>query len=186
MWDEIKKALSPFAPVLGGMLGGPLGAAAGVAVKKILTGNEQASNDELMQALQNITPEQRFALQQADNDFNLEMERLALQQYQSEMLDTADARKRQVEMAKQGINWITLMDAITTEVLALINVLGFWIYGGVMFLMVRHDDINTVEATLIGTILGYAISEAKAVNSFKFGSSRGSKQKDVFIETMKK
>lgn len=158
MLDKLKEMLSPIAPVLGGMLGGPLGAAAGLAVKKLLTGNDNASDDELLQALQNLTPEQKLAIQKLDNDFNLEMEKLALEQYQIDANDRANARSMHIA----NYDWVTTLLAVGfLAIYAIIQLYAIYSPG-------NQDDIISARVQDIIVM----------IVSFYFGSSSSARKNE--------
>jgi hypothetical protein len=181
MWDEIKKIISPLAPVLGGMIGGPAGAAAGTILKQTLLGNKDASDEQLLQAVQGITPEQQLALKQAEYNYQISMAQI-------DATNTADARKRDVALnaSTQLPVWVIAFNALTTSVLAYVNVGGgLFVAMSIIYLM-KIGDLSPVETGFLGTLLGYWISEAKQTNTFYFGSTNSSRDKDKIIENITK
>lgn len=61
-----KNTLAQAAPLLGSILGGPLGVSAGQLLGKMLLGNEQATESAIEAALIHPTSAQLIALQQTD------------------------------------------------------------------------------------------------------------------------
>jgi primase-polymerase (primpol)-like protein len=77
--DILKKAksiLSVVAPNIGTALGGPIGGMAGRVVAKALLGKDEASDNEIFEAVEKATPEQLVALKKADADFKVQMKQL--------------------------------------------------------------------------------------------------------------
>jgi len=180
MWDKIKQIVSPIAPVLGGMIGGPVGAAAGTILKQTLLGSDKASDDELLHALQGMTPEQQTALKQAEYNYKLEMERIGLQYHQVDAADRADARQRnaQISSNEKLPPLVVAFIALTPTFLSYINVIGFFFIALMSLYFMHVGDISTVEVGLLSTLVGYGISEAKQTNTFHFGGSSSLRKKD--------
>ena len=70
---KLKQALSNIAPLLGNLIGGPLGGSAGQAVSKILLGKSNASGRELEKALNNISTEQLIKLKEIDAQYQTKL-----------------------------------------------------------------------------------------------------------------
>jgi len=85
MLEKIKQGLSP------------LDMAAGTALKQLLCGNEQASDEQLAAAIETASPEQLAKLKQMDNQFKLDREQLAVtrnkDELQAEMAQTEQINK---------------------------------------------------------------------------------------------
>lgn len=97
-WDKAGKALQSIAPTIGGLVGGPIGAAGTSLVMEILGLDSGSTPEQINKAVIGMTAEQRIAIAKLDNDFKLQMEQVALQYFQAEASDRDSARKREAEV----------------------------------------------------------------------------------------
>ena len=163
--EKAKSILSVVAPNIGTALGGPIGGMAGRVVAKALLGKDDASDNEIFEAVEKATPEQLVALKKADADFKVQMKQLDID------LAKISARKRQIALGDH-----------TPTVLAILTMLAFFGYiGAVTFLPTPNADIG-----LVNVAIGWLGGTASTVVAYYFGSSSGSKQKNEFIKTDKK
>jgi uncharacterized MnhB-related membrane protein len=164
MWDKIAAVVKPFAPAIANALTGNVpGAVAGVAIalKNTLFGKADVSDDELLTSLQNITPEQRLAIVQAD----IEMARIEGEQEKVRLADVADARSASVELAKLG------QKDYGSWIIAGVILFGFFgIAAYTMHLFAAHD-VNPEEAAVLSFMLGGLMTEVQRINIYKFGGS---------------
>jgi len=168
---KAKSILSVVAPNIGTALGGPIGGMAGRVVAKALLGKDEASNEEISEAVEKATPEQLVALKKADADFKVQMKQLDIDLAKISAGDRDSARQRQIALGDH-----------TPTVLAILTMLAFFGYiGAVTFLPTPNADIG-----LLNVALGWLGGTASTVIAYYFGSSSGSKQKNEFIKTDKK
>ena len=165
--DSVKSVISTVAPMLGTALGGPLGGLAGGLISKALGGK---TNSEITKALQVQDPATMLALKQAEDEFKEHMRQLDVTEEQLQYADVDSARKME-----------TATKDSTPRNLSYIVVLGVAVAIGAVLMGVTH-----VDSALAGTLIGYMISEAKAVFGFWFGSSRASQAKDETIASIAK
>jgi|GEM_PF-1305422 len=166
MWDKIKEIISPLAPVLGGMLGGSARAVAGTALKQLLCNNADASEDELLKAVQAATasPEQLVKIKELDNQYEIRQQEIAAQ-------DRNSARSRQVELAKVGQH-----DPVPT-----ILAIGFLIIYAMVQLYAIYNPGTQDD------IIAARVQDAvMIILTYYFGSSWSSRKKDSVIEGLKK
>ena len=167
---KAKSILSVVAPNIGTALGGPIGGMAGRVVAKALLGKDEASNEEISEAVEKATPEQLVALKKADADFKVQMKQLDIDLAKISASDRDSARKRQIALGDH-----------TPTVLAILTMLAFFGYIGAVTLPTPNADIG-----LLNVALGWLGGTASTVIAYYFGSSSGSKQKNEFIKTDKK
>lgn len=158
MIDKLKSAVIAVAPILGSALGGPLGGAAASVLSQKLLGKKEASDQEILDAVLQMTPEQATELKKAEIDF-------ATRELEIAYLDRDSARK----LASTNSSWIYPVLAMTT----MLSFFGIIVYVLVIGL---HLDVNT--AAFVGMLIGYVSSKAEQVMNFYFGSSAGSRSKD--------
>ena len=161
-WDDISKSLITIgAPLLGTAIAGPAG---GVVAKMIADEfGGDATPENLAKVIGMAGPEQL-------RDF--EGERLG-KLIELANADTADARNREVEIAKVtgGRDWVQAFIAVTLTV-------GFFMMIGALFVVDVPGDNQRILDLLVGALVG---SFASLVGYY-FGSSAGSKSKDSLLK----
>lgn len=157
----IVKQIAPTALVA---MGQPVGAA---LLRQVLGGKDGDDVEKLVEGA-TLTP---------DGIERLKLAEIELQKFESEKgirfaeLDVADvqsARQHDIEMRKQGDR--------TTKQLAWL-IVGAFVALSATVVFAALLGLGPVESTLVGSIIGYLLGEAKQVTAFYFGSSRGSKEK---------
>lgn len=161
-----KRLLGAVAPVLGTAIGGPFGALAGVLVNTALGLENGAGEAERARALERATPEQLLAIQQAERQFALDMERLGVDVLRLDSADRDSARRREAALG----------DRIPC-VLAAGVTLGFF---GLLAYLLRHD-VPKENAAILNIMLGALGAAWASIISYYFGSSAGSAAKDRLI-----
>jgi hypothetical protein len=165
--DSLLSILKTAAPMLATAVAGPLGGAAvGMIADKL--GIDDKTVEGVTAAL-------------AGNPANLE--KLKEMELEFAKLDAADrdsARKREVEMAKADVHFITKN---ITSILAIGILLGSIIIAMLVFFV----DFPDSQENILIFVLGSLFSIATQVVSYYFGSSQGSKDKTAELkEAMKK
>lgn len=159
-----KSIVGTVAPTIATALGGPF---AGVATK-FLTGklldNEDATEEELAQAIQGASPDTLAKLKELDNDFKVRMKELGIEEkkldldwHKANLDDRDSARQREVET-----------DDHTNAVLAGVVIIGF--FGTVAFVLSgKMGAMDGAAIGLAGTIVGYVSAKADQVLGYYFG-----------------
>jgi hypothetical protein len=96
-WKQLVKTV---APVLGTALGGPMAGAATKFIADKFLGNPNASEQEVVQAIQTATPDQLIKLKELDNDFKIEMRAYDSDDFKTETQGRANAYNREIEINK--------------------------------------------------------------------------------------
>ena len=162
-WIDTLKSL---APTVATALGGPLAGAAVSAIGSIL-GVSQPTQDTIAKVFADgqITPEHLAEIRK------LEM------QYQN---DEKERGFKYAELAYKDVDSARQMQITTKSNTPTILSYGVLIGGGSMMVAVLAGWAK-VDGALAGTLIGYAVSEMKAVLQYWFGSSQGSKDKDELL-----
>lgn len=172
-WDKVKEVVGNSAPIIGGLLGGPLGAGVGTIISNALgvENNPQAVLAELT-----ANPDAVLKLKQYELDHKIRLEEIQIKEFELKLKDISNARSRQVESEKA-----TGKRDYNLYALAWTIVIGFFLI--VYFLMDGNvpDDKTGVLYLLLGTL---ATAFMQVVH-YIFGSSSGSKQKDNQIAFLK-
>lgn len=167
--DAAKHILGTVAPVFVDAFAGPFAPLANAALAKVfgVTTNDTAA---LSVAVQAATPEQLLALKQEGDAFTAKMADLGVTRDKMVFDDRASARDMKVktnDTTPRNLSYLLL--AFTGVVITSI------LFG-----------YGKVDSALMGSLVGYLVSENKAIMAFWFGSSNGSKTKDDTIGDLAK
>ena len=154
--------LGQVAPSIATALGGPL---AGVAVRTLsnaLFGHEDASEQQVSDALSTATPDQLAAIKKIDADFKVQMKSLDIDLERIAAGDRDSARQMQ-QNTKDS----------TPKILAYFITFGF--FGALVWILVFGLPQTGLEVLLM--MLGSLSTSWTGVVQFYYGSSAGSKAK---------
>jgi hypothetical protein len=164
-----KQVVATVAPWIGGALGGPLGGAAMTVIADTL-GLSDATESAIKQAISGTTPEQMLALKNADQDFKLKMQELGF-------TNTKDMEALAVEdRSSARLREVTTGDK-TARNLAYAITVGF--FGTLTYLMV--GSVSTESRDILNIMLGSLGTAWVGVNSYYFGSTKGSQAKTELL-----
>lgn len=167
--DGVKQVLGTVAPWIGTAIGGPFGAAAGTLLAKAL-GKKPEDQAGVEAAITTASPETLAAIKKADEDFQVQMTTLGVTKEQLELADVQNARAMEISTKDSTPRNLSYLLLFFTGVIIAAEFFGW----------------AKIDGTLAGTLIGYLISENKAVMTFWFGSSRGSQDKDATIADIAK
>ncbi|MGA1846770.1 hypothetical protein [Deferribacter abyssi] len=118
--------------------------------------------------VEELKPEDISKLKELENSFEIEMQKLAIE-------DRKSARQREVELAKAGKNdW-------TQDVLAFVAVFGFF---GVIYMLFLKEIPGGIARDVLLVMLGALSKIVGDVYAYFFGSSKGSRLKDEKLSQM--
>ena len=166
--ETLLNLVKTVAPSIASAVGGPLAGMATRAISEALLGKPDATEDELVQAAANASPDQLLALKQAENEFTVKMRELDIDLERLANEDRDSARSREV----QTKDW-------TPRVLAALVTGG---YFGVLFYMLTHGLPTTGGSEAMLVMLGTLGTAWGGIMAYYFGSSAGSKAKDELIK----
>lgn len=103
--SDWKKVVSDIAPILGTALGGPLGGAAGLAIRAALGLSDNANDDDIGLALQN--PDAAVKLKQAEYDFKIQQGLQQIQQnaQDSDLAKTVNTTMQEESKSEHWLQW---------------------------------------------------------------------------------
>lgn len=166
-----KDALRTVAPALATALGGPLAGAAVAQLGAVLLGNPQASQADVAAAIGSagLSADQALALQKAEQDFAVEMERLRRASEDAGLADTAGARQQTIALASTGsaIAW-------GAPVVSGMVVVGYFFC--IWLLFVRGEDLPDNITQIVNIMFGALQAGFIQVVNYWLGSSAGSKR----------
>jgi hypothetical protein len=182
-WKEVGAKVLDFAPMLGTLLGGPLGTAGGALVK--LIGNQlglksdETTPENVMSMLQ-TDPATVVKLKELELNNKLELQKLVIEQERIDMQDRASARLRQVESEK-----VTGKRDYNLYILAYLYVFGFFVTTVVMTVLTFSgqlpQEVPQFVVFLLGNLFGSLSAGTGMVLQYFFGSSKGSYDKTAFM-----
>jgi hypothetical protein len=163
-----KKTLSTIAPGLATMLGGPLAGTATTALISFFGLDTKAPNIEtqIQDAIQAMTPAQMIELKKVENELIIELKKADIDVFKAEVEDRSSARTSHKD---------NLTPAILTYLLI--------ICAGSIIYFVFTSQMDGIDKTLVGAVVGYVFGELKQATGYWLGSSFGSSQKNAVIET---
>lgn len=173
-WSDIANAAESIAPTIATAVLGPLGGIGVAAIEKVfgLTPQPNSSLDErkdsVAAAIAGATPDQLLALKKADQDFQVQMASLGFKD--TETLASLTVQDREGARTLQ-----TSTRSIMPPIMGSAIILGS-LGAAAAILGGKVSMTDTTTATMVGTVLGYLFSEAKAVLSFYFGSTSDTAQ----------
>lgn len=164
--NKVVEILRGVAPTVATVLGGPM---AGVAVKALannLTGNPDATVDEVEAAVIGAAPADLVKLKQVEADLKVALSDAGLQLEDIAARDRDSARERQVATKDR-----------TPAILAGVVVLGF--FGVLVYVIL--NGMPQASGPVVALLMGSLATGLGQVLNFYFGSSVGSKNKDAVI-----
>lgn len=175
-WREVANFIKKAAPILGTVVGGPIGTAAGGVVSALcgMFGADPADPDDLLMKM-TADPEALLKLKEFELTHKTELEKIALERDRLRFQDIADARGREMEIAKvTGKRDIFQYGLAAAVVIGFLIMVCYVIKGG-----------TTIESALAGTLIGYVSAKADQVVVYFFGSSKGSADKTNLLAAKK-
>jgi hypothetical protein len=176
-WKTVGEKVVDFAPLLGTLLGGPIGTAAGGLVKVLANElglkAEEATPEKFMEILQ-LDPNAVLKFKEFEMAHKVEIQKLILESERMYLQDRQDARNRQVEVEKA-----TGKRDVNLYILAWVNVIGFF---GILALVILYEmPVSEVAKTALAMLFGALIGGYKDVQSYFFGSSKSSAEKTELL-----
>lgn len=157
-WKKLLKQVAPtIGGALGGLYGGPVGAAAAHQVlSRVLLGKEHAEEAELEAAFLSANPDQLLKLKEAEYQFERDMAEIGFK-------DRNSAR----ELAKTNMFPQVVLSTVYTVAFVLI------------FVEMLNGEVQYTapQTSLINTLMGVLTAGQVQILNFWFGSSHGSKRK---------
>lgn len=179
-WKDIAGVVGKAAPFVGGILGGPAGAAVGGLVATAL--GTKATPDAVSAALL-ADPQAALKVKELETSAKVQLQQLAVTaeqnrlqaaaaQYAAEAADRDSARKL---AAAQPGDWVR--PAITG--LLLLGAIGiiFCVFSGVAEPLLR----DATASLTIGTVIGYWFNELKQTLAFWFGTTRSEQRSSAEV-----
>ena len=182
-WKSLAARVSTAAPLLGTLIGGPAGGAAGTAVKMIAGALGVRETPEAIEAELLANPDAYLKLKELElankvelQRLALEHERLAFEHERARLADVADARDRQIRHERA-----TGKKDTNLYILAWTVVIGFF---GLMALLCFHA-LPAGSSDVIFMLFGALATGFGQVLQYFFGSSQSSVDKTYLMANSK-
>lgn len=164
-WKDIAEIIGKAAPIAGGLLGGPAGAAVGSLVASVL--GVSSTPDAVSQAVKN-NPDAALKLKEMELDYAFELNKLALESERMKIADIQSARSADVAKTqatgKRDYNLYALSWCLFV---------GFFTLVAILIFYKVPQDSSGVIFMLFGTLsAGFG-----SVVTYFFGSSKSSADK---------
>jgi len=185
-WKDVAKAIKSSAPKLGrligtlipgaSLLGEGLGGVAGMICDATGIESDNPTPDEVMSILQ-ANPDAYVKLKEIESNHAITFEQLSLERDKMYITDVGSARARQTDSEK-----VTGKKDTNLYALAWLITIGFFSsLGGLMFITLPEGSSN-----VIFLLFGALIASFEKVQSYFFGSSKSSSDKNQIIAQTKR
>lgn len=158
----IAATIAKYAPALGAVLPIPGGFALGQVVASLF-GGDITKPDELIKRI-NADPEAALKLAQFEMQHKVELENLAIQNFQLEIQDKANARQREVSALQGGDK--------TTSRLALLFTSAYFFTSLCLLVLIYLNAIDKIELEMAKDIVKEMSLAQMLVLAYYFGASR--------------
>ncbi|MFA5493320.1 MAG: hypothetical protein WC247_00965 [Porticoccaceae bacterium] len=169
-WKDIAGIVGKAAPIVGGLIGGPAGAAVGGLVASAL--GTEATPDAISRALE-TDPQAAVKLKELEVNSKTQLQTLAVTaennrlqaaavQYAAEAADRDSARRLAAQQTK---DWVR--PSVTVLLLMGAGVIVWFVFSGMADGLLK----DATASLTIGTIIGYWFNELKQVLAFWFGTT---------------
>lgn len=167
-WKDVGNAISKAAPILGTILGGPIGAAAGGAASLIASffGCED-DPIAVMQAIQH-DPQAMIRLKELEVQHRADILKWKTAQIEAEVADRVSARQASVDGGdRTRLFWLSIF----------LFVVAFGLEGTLLFCGFAEG----VSGELVGRVMGTVDTMAVMILSFWYGTSRSSQNSEALL-----
>lgn len=166
---SIGNLVAKSAPILGGVIGGPLGAGA-VKLLAAKLGVDPQDHNTILKVLND--PATAIKLQELENAHEQELARLALRETEMGIEDRQNARAREVSVTQA-----TGKRDLNLYILAWVIVGGFFVMTGLLY----YHEIPSGSIGPVNQLFGALTLAFGGVVQYFFGSSRGSAEKTAIM-----
>lgn len=166
---DLKNIVGSVAPFLGNLIGGPLGGTALTALSNAIFGKPDASEQDIMSALSNASPEVIAKIKQAEIEAKVELRKADVEEQKAFLADVQDARSRQIKYGETFGK-----DDPMIRFVVIVTVLGFFTTLFSLFFL----DIPQTARDIIVFMSGVVGAKFGSIHDYYIGSSIGSKKKD--------
>lgn len=165
-WSDLGKTIASAAPLLGGVVGGPLGAGVGSIIASVFGVDNDA---QAINAAIKSDPNAAVKLREIELNHKSTLEGLSVRQLAIELQDKQDAREKHKD---------SYMPAVLSCALSLV-------VTGIIYLLFYSEPPEGSREVLF-MLLGVVIKEWGSAMQFWFGTTRSSQAKTVMINSNSK
>jgi hypothetical protein len=168
-FEKLGQTIAKVAPLLGAVLPIPGGVILGQAVASLF-GGDANNPDDLIQRI-NQDPDAALKLAQFEMNHKLELEKISLQAFQTEIASTHNAQLREIALAEIAAKTGNAPDKTTSQ-LAIITISGFFIYIFSLLLLAIFNLIDQIELSMFNEITKILVVIVGMVLGYYFGGSK--------------
>lgn len=148
----------------------PFGNMAANVLRDVLDLEDDASDNDILKAVESASPEQVLALKKADNDFKLKMKEMEVDIIKLDKDDKKDARGFAERVGIKTVNSLAIANTLLVSVT--ISGIGYLVYSE------KLAGMDALTASLLTIAIREVFAKQEQIYNFFFGSSHGSKSKD--------
>ena len=167
-WKSVGQAVKKYAPMVGTVIGGPLGAAAGGVVSMVASALGVEETPEAVMREIETNPNAAIILREIESKEKVRLQELVVELDKAHLADVQSARARQIAITKA-----TGKIDINLYVLAWTIIIGFFALCGILMYITLPEGSSQVVFMLFGGL----VAGFTQVISYFFGSSKSSKDK---------
>lgn len=175
-WDSVKNTLKVVAPGLATLFLGPAGGLVATGLSQLLLGKTNATPDEIEKSLFNLTSQDLLNLKKLEYDIKSKELDTHLEELRIYKGDMENAREREIVLATHGAPDLS------------INIIAYMMIGGLfatilvlIVMSIFHIDMDQQVEQLLSALIGSVTFATGLIVQYKFGSSKGSKEKDGIL-----
>lgn len=168
-----KSVVGTVAPTLATALGGPLAGAAVSAIATALGLPTNATDKDVENAIQKLTPEQIVKLKQANLEFQAKMKELDIDLVRLSVEDRKSAREREVNSGDSATPRLLAIGAIAMFALTLV--------GTFILAFIPELKISESVTYLLGAVQSAATLYVKSIYDYYLGNNSESGLRDQMI-----
>lgn len=182
IWGALKGVVAKGAPILANAIIPGTGGLAASLIGEAL-GVDSNDPQAMLEAVQNASPEQWADLQKAQMEHKTDLARISADLDKAYLGDRQDARDRDLEMRKAGYENKRADLMILGDIVGLLACLGAMLY--ITWLGVSGGESGQANPIImaingpLGMLTQQFANGLRDAHQFEFGSSRGSKEKDL-------
>lgn len=167
-WKDVGNIVSKAAPILGAILGGPVGAAAGGALSLAASAlGVDATPEAVMQAVKD-DPDALIRLRELEVQERATLLQWQTAQIQAEVEDRKSARQASVDGGdRMRLFWMSLF----------LFCVAFGLEGAVLFL----GFADGISGELVGRVMGTVDTLAVMVGTFWYGTTRSTQNSETML-----
>jgi hypothetical protein len=152
---SFKDIVSSSLPFLGSLIGGPMGASVGNILSKLITGKDNASEDEIQSSLLAMAPDKLIELKKIDLQYKESLLKNSFDTQKLSFDDLANARHLQEVAYNRTLDpEVKILDLLSSRVPAILPFMVFPSFVFVVLILLFIHDISQDKKDILEIVLG--------------------------------